>query len=295
MSLPICDRSFSPVHPRGRLAGPRPKPACSQRAPQPNSVTALDHVVTKSSRTRGRTHRYVHHEPIGRRTDSSPRARRYYADDDGDVARRHSTATDSDVRRVTLSMLRMIPCPFPAFFRFLMLPIVPSSIRFVDTTRVTISLYRRHPLSRRPPPSSLDGVAARADRLVGVAIGEKGREKERGESASIRDSSRREIGSGESFSLSMAPALKDERMRENSSHSLEIRKSRGGIREIRQFGQQTTTESLNFRTTRMSHAIDLLRLSAMRFKGAVAPRRVTLAVFDQRRSHTRRSFSSQLA
>lgn len=63
-------------------------------------------------------------------------------------------------------MLRMILCPFPAFFRFLMLPIVPSSIRFVDTTRVTISLYRRHPLSRRPPPSSLDGVAARADRLV---------------------------------------------------------------------------------------------------------------------------------
>lgn len=61
----------------------------------------------------------------------------------------------------------------------------------------------------------------------------------------------------------------------------DIRKSRGGIREIRQFGQQTTIESLNFETTRISHAIDLLRLSATRFKGAVAPHRVTLAVSDR--------------
>lgn len=91
VSLPICGRSFSPVLPRSRLAGPRPKPACSQRAPMLLSRNRVTAQRTNPSRTRGRTHRYAHYQAISRQTVSSPRdrARRYYADDDGDVARRH--------------------------------------------------------------------------------------------------------------------------------------------------------------------------------------------------------------
>lgn len=126
VSLPICDRSFSPVLPRSRLAGPRPKPACSQRAPVPLSRNRVTAQRTNPSRTRGRTHRYAHHQATSRQAGSSPRdrARRYYADDDGDVARRHWTTADPNKRRVTSSMSRMILHPFPAFFRFLLPPIV---------------------------------------------------------------------------------------------------------------------------------------------------------------------------
>jgi len=48
VSLPIYGRSFSPVLPRSRLAGPRPKAACSQRAPVPLSQ---NHVTAPSART----------------------------------------------------------------------------------------------------------------------------------------------------------------------------------------------------------------------------------------------------
>lgn len=112
-------------------------------------------------------------------TGSSPRARRYYADDDGDVARRHSTATDRNVRRVTLSMLRMILCPFPDFFRFPMTAdrlLVDPLCRYF--TRVTISLYRRHPLAASSTillSLSLSRWGSRARGSTGVVIGEKKR------------------------------------------------------------------------------------------------------------------------
>lgn len=106
-----------------------------------------------------------------------------------------------------MSMLRMILCPFPAFFRFLMLLIVPSSIRFVDTTRVTISLYRRHPLAAPSTLLSRQGSRARGSTGRCRDRRERERKRERQECADTRSVTKR---NRKNPSLSMAPAFKDE-------------------------------------------------------------------------------------
>lgn len=157
---------------------------------------------------------------------------------------------------------------------------IPSASRY----HFTVVILSRGALHHPPLFTLHDGMAACADRLVGVAIGEKGREKGERECADARfvaerNRKRRSFFRCRWHTLSRVDAN-------------EFAALHGRIRgRIRLFGQQTRLESLNFTTTRMSHAINLLRLSATRFKGAAAPRRVTLAVSDQRQiSHSAFAF-----
>jgi len=80
-------RSFSPVLPRDRLAGPRPYPACSQRAPAVPSTGSRKQPGARRdpSRTaREPTHQVRH--TTGPGAERAPRSGEAddYADDDGD-------------------------------------------------------------------------------------------------------------------------------------------------------------------------------------------------------------------